>query len=74
MSTNREAIELWLSEVELTKLTGYRVLAYQLKVLKSLGIPARRRPDNSVLVMRMHCMHPSTLPVSEAPKLKLSRK
>jgi hypothetical protein len=57
--------------------TGYRVPAYQMKLLKSLRIPARRRPDNSVLVMRMHCMHcmhPATLPANEAPKLKSSRK
>jgi hypothetical protein len=74
MSTNREVVELWLSDSELTKLTGYRVPAYQLKVLKSLGIPARRRPANSVLVMRIHCRHPSTLPANEAPKLKSSRK
>ena len=74
MSANKEMAELWLSETELTKLTGYRVPAYQMKVLKSLGIPARRRPDNSVLVMRMHCMHPATLPANEAPKLKSSRK
>jgi hypothetical protein len=48
-----------------------------MKLLKSLRIPARRRPDNSVLVMRMHCMHcmhPATLPANEAPKLKSSRK
>jgi hypothetical protein len=74
MITNRETVELWLSDAELTKLTGYRVPAYQMKVLKSLGIPARRRPDNSVLVMRMHCMHPATLPANDAPKLKSSRK
>jgi hypothetical protein len=27
-----------------------------------------------VLVMRMHCMHPSTLPAADAPKLKSSRR
>lgn len=70
----KETNELWLSEMELFKLTGYRLPHYQLKVLKSLGIPARRRPDNTVLVMRMHCMHPSTLPAADAPRLKSSRK
>lgn len=42
-----------------------------MKVLKSLGIPARRQPDNSVSAMRMHCMHPAALPAND--DLNLSR-
>ncbi|WP_410857157.1 hypothetical protein [Paraburkholderia sp. SIMBA_054] len=49
-----------------------------METLKSLGIPARKRPDNSVLVLRVHCMYPVASPeraAADKPKLKpISRK
>lgn len=59
-----------LTDDELRELTGYSRPAYQIRILKALGIPARRRPDNSVLVMRMHCTTPVSLAANDAPKLK----
>lgn len=47
-----------LSEAEIVRMTGYRRPGKQIETLKSLGIPARRRPDNTVLVMRVHCLYP----------------
>lgn len=64
---------LILSEKELATITGYARPSNQLRVLQELGIPARRRPDNTVLVMRMHCLHPVTIKANE-PKLKPIRK
>jgi uncharacterized protein DUF4224 len=49
---------LELTKEELIRLTGYRIPRKQLEVMRSLGIPARIRPDNSVLVLRMHCQFP----------------
>ncbi|WP_322880322.1 DUF4224 domain-containing protein [Pandoraea sputorum] len=59
---------LELTGEEIVRITGYRRASKQLDVLTSLGIPARRRPDNSVLVLRMHCLYPmSAAPVPQAP-------
>lgn len=66
--------ELALPEDEIRELTGYSRPAYQIRVLKSLGIPARRRPDNSVLVLRMHLRNPVVIAANDGPKLKSSRK
>lgn len=67
--------ELALSETEVHKLTGYARPTKQLEVLRGLGVPARRRPDNTLLVLRMHCIHPVANQVaSNLPKLKSSRK
>lgn len=71
--------QLALPQEELRELTGYARPSKQLEALKSLGIPARRRPDNTVLVLRMHMIHPVPMQVhasgpSTAPKLKSSRK
>jgi hypothetical protein len=66
--------ELALPEAEIRELTGYSRPAYQLKVLKALGIPARRRPDNSVLVLRMHLRTPVMVAGNDGPKLKSSKK
>jgi hypothetical protein len=66
---------LTLSAGELFELTGYRRASNQLRVLKEMNIPARRRPDNTVTVMRMHCIHPATVrPQINAPQLKSPRK
>lgn len=66
--------DLYLSTAEIVKMTGYKRPAAQLRMLASLNIPARRRVDNTVLVLRMHCIHPATMQQkSAAPKLKSSR-
>lgn len=63
--------ELALSKNEVNRITGYARPTKQLEVLKLLGIPALRRPDNTVLVLRMHCIHPAaTTTVGDAPKVK----
>jgi len=66
--------DLTLSQDEIIKMTGYRRPAFQLKILKSLGINARRRCDNTILVLRMHCIHPAAHVPMDTPKLKSSRK
>jgi transposase InsO family protein len=70
-----EMMELTLSAEEIYALTGYRRASNQLRVLREMNIPARRRPDNAVTVMRMHCLHPATLqPQVNKPQLKSHRK
>lgn len=64
-----------LSEAEIIRITGYVRPHKQMEMLRGLGIPARLRQDNSVLVLRMHMTHPAALqPANDAPKLKSSRK
>lgn len=66
---------LALSEEELVEITGYLRPTNQLKVLQGLGIPARRRPDNTILVLRMHLIHPASIqPAANAPQRKSARK
>ncbi|MDB5797228.1 MAG: hypothetical protein JWP36_1130 [Paucimonas sp.] len=45
---------LMLSAAELKALTGYARTKLQARVLGSLGVPYVIRPDNSLLVLRMH--------------------
>lgn len=66
--------ELALPEQELRELTGYARPKRQLEVLKSLGIPARLRPDNTLLVLRMHLRNPATIAANDAPKLKSKKR
>lgn len=66
--------DLALSEQELREITGYSRAQKQMQMLESLGIPAKRRRDNSVLVLRMHFIHPVTLTLNPEPKLKPIRK
>jgi hypothetical protein len=68
-------VPLHLTEDELESMTGYRRPSKQMEMLKSLGIPARLRPDNSVLVMRMHCVDREraealNLPIKRPPRVK----
>lgn len=71
-----EIQDLTLSPAELKSVTGYAKPIFQLRVLRELGIPARRRSDNTVLVLRMHMLHPSAVAafVSAAPRLKSAKK
>lgn len=66
--------ELALSDIEIREITGYVRPSLQMEVLRSLGIPARRRPDNTVLVMRMHCIHPAATITAPPPQRKSARK
>lgn len=68
-------VPITLSLAEIHAITGYINPSKQLAVLRELGVPARQRPDNSVLVMRMHCTRSVALQASvSVPKLKLTRK
>ena len=66
-----------LTEEEIVAITGYHRAAYQLARLKEMGIPAHRRPDNTVVVLRVYA---TTRPAAEAvpekqePQLRLIRK
>ncbi len=64
---------LELTQQELRQITGYRQSQKQLEVLRSLGVPARLRPDNTVLVLRMHMTHPVALATERRPQLKSAR-
>lgn len=63
-----------LSPDEIYGITHYRRAAEQLRELEALGIPARRRHDNTVCVLRMHAMQPSGGQAGRGPTLKSSRK
>jgi len=68
-------IDFVLTEEEVKEITGYSRPAFQLKCLKNLGIPARRRPDNSLIVLRMDLRNRAPQQGNnDAPKLKSSRK
>ena len=45
-------MSLCLSQAEVLEITGYKRGADQLRALKDRGIPAARRPDGSVSVLR----------------------
>ena len=61
-----------LSQEEIIQLTGYRWPTKQIEMLESMGVPARRRLDNSVFVLRAHCMRPmAPQPQTEQAKPKL---
>lgn len=68
------AEKLYLSEDELYDLTRYRRPSNQLKMLQSLGIPARMRVDNTVLVLRMHLQYPTSMQSERKPELKSSQR
>jgi hypothetical protein len=64
-----------LTEEELKEITGYSRPAFQMKCLKNLGIPARRRPDNTLIVLRMDLRsRTQQQAATDGPKLKSSRK
>lgn len=63
-----------LSPAEIYEITHYRRAAEQLRELDALGIPARRRHDNTVCVLRMHAMLPNGDQARRGPTLKSSRK
>jgi hypothetical protein len=66
--------ELALSDQEVIDLTHYRRAAEQLRALKEIGVPATRLHDNTVRVLRMHLVHPASMPAAPAPVRKSARK
>lgn len=74
LEAEMDTTDIELSEAEIKRITGYSRPAYQIKVLRGLGIPARKRPDNSVLVLRMHCTSPATVAANDAPRRKSERR
>jgi hypothetical protein len=62
-----------LIETEIVRTTGYCHPGKQIETLTALGIPARRRPHNTVLVMRVRCIYPVGSPeraANDRPMLK----
>ncbi|WDZ97931.1 DUF4224 domain-containing protein [Herbaspirillum sp. WKF16] len=69
--------DLTLSEAEIIEITGYHRPKFQLQRLQEMGIPAHRRPDNTVMVLRVYATtRPATAaaPEKQEPKLRLIRK
>lgn len=66
--------ELSLTDEEVFELTHYRRAHEQLRKLKEMGVPATRLRDNTVRVLRMHLVHPATMPTAPAPQRKSARK
>lgn len=66
-----------LTPAEIVEITGYRRGHEQLGWFRSLGVPAKRRPDGSVSVAREHyfalgrARDPSIARVESLPRLKL---
>jgi hypothetical protein len=64
-----------LEEWEIVRITRYRRPKKQVEMLKSLGVPAKLRCDNTVLVLRMHLMTPTQQQAAnDAPKRKSAKK
>ena len=64
-----------LTEAELERITRYKRPSKQMEILKSLGIPARLRCDNTVLVLRMHLLskeaaEAANVPIKRPPRVK----
>jgi hypothetical protein len=69
------AYDFILTEDELKGITGYSRPAFQERCLKKFGIPCQRRPDNSLIVLRMHCQNPAVqAAANDTPRLKRARK
>ncbi len=64
---------LEMTQEELARITGYRRSQKQIEVLRSLGVPARLRPDNTVLVLRMHMTYPAAMAAGRRPQLRSAR-
>lgn len=69
-----QALSPALSPEEIYGITHYRRAAEQLRALIELGIPAKRRHDGTVCVLRMHTIAPGGGTITQAPRLKSSRK
>ncbi|MRT27597.1 DUF4224 domain-containing protein [Herbaspirillum sp. CAH-3] len=66
-----------LTEQEVVAITGYHRPAFQLRRLQEMGIPAHRRPDNTIMVLRVYVTtrpEAAAAPEKQEPKLRLIRK
>lgn len=64
-------MSLCLTPEEVLEITGYKRPADQLRALQARGIPAARRPDGSVSVIRVHlAMQAPPAPQSAEPQLR----
>lgn len=75
MHTATEPITL--TEAEVVAITGYHRPKFQLQRLQEMGIPAHRRPDNTVMVLRVYATTrpaAAAAPEKQEPKLRLIRK
>ena len=66
-----------LSEEEVVAITGYHRPKFQLQRLQEMSIPAHRRPDNTVMVLRVYATTRPAAPAApekQEPKLRLIRK
>jgi hypothetical protein len=67
-----EQVSPTLSAEEIYNITHYRRTAEQLRALARLGIPAERRHDNTVCVLRAHLITLTAKPAPARPQLKLA--
>jgi Domain of unknown function (DUF4224) len=76
-SGRSRSASLTLTPEEIVEITGYRRGHEQLRWFRSLGVPAKRRPDGSVSVAREHYFalgrgrEPGAARVELLPRLKL---
>jgi hypothetical protein len=63
-----------LSQQEIEEITHLKRPAFQVKFLKQLGIEAKMRPDNTVLVMRHNLKPAANDAAIQQPTLKSSRR
>lgn len=69
--------DLVLTPDEIVAITHRLRGAEQLRDLKAMGIPATRRADNTICVLRMHVTVPTAAAApaaNDGPQLKSSRK
>lgn len=61
-----------LSPQEIYDLTHYKRPAEQMRELAAMGVPARRRHDNTVCVLRADVRNPPAKPEPPRPQLNLA--
>lgn len=66
--------DLIVFDQEIYAITHYRRPHEQLRKLKEMGIPATRLHDNTVRVLRMHLIHPTSIAATTpGPERKSAR-
>jgi hypothetical protein len=61
-----------LTPEQLEAYTGKSRPKAQARVLEAIGVPYRRRPDGSLIVLRIHVDYETTEKESASPALRLS--
>lgn len=69
-----DELGLALSPAEIFNLTHYKRPAEQIRVLGELGIPAKRRHDNTVCVLRAYVVRPPAADAAPRPQLRTRQK